>query len=336
MADKNNTMLFNKVDFIQQSIDPKLIHFDELALQLYSYQLKHNPLLHQYAVLTNDKTTIKSVNDFRFLPISFFKKHEVKSGHFQPQAIYTSSTTSGGIPSKHFVADIKIYNKSYLTAFHQFYGPPNQYVFLCLLPNYLERKGSSLIDMAQGLIDASNQPESGFYLYDFEKLAQTIKQLLKERKQIFLLGVTFALLDFAEQFAIDLKNTIVMETGGMKGRREEQTRIEIHDFLKENFKVKQIHSEYGMTELLSQAYAKRDGIFNCAPWMKLVITDLNDPFTIMPTGKAGIINVIDLANVDSCAFIQTQDLGRLLADGTFEVLGRMDNSEIRGCNLMYV
>jgi hypothetical protein len=190
--------------------------------------------------------------------------------------------------------------------------------------------------MAQGLIEASKQPESGFYLYDFEKLAQTIQQLLKEKKRIFLLGVTFALLDFAEQFAVDLKNTIVMETGGMKGRREEKTRFEVHDYLKEKFQVQQIHSEYGMTELLSQAYAKCDGLFTCAPWMKVVITDLNDPFTIMPTGKAGIINVIDLANIDSCAFIQTQDLGRLLTDGTFEVLGRVDNSEVRGCNLMYV
>ena len=336
MADKNSTMLFNKVDFIQRSIDSKLIHFDELALQLYSYQLKHNHLLHQYAALTNDKTIIKSVNDCRFLPISFFKQYEVKSGNFQPQTIYTSSTTSGGTPSKHFVADIEIYNKSYLTAFQQFYGPTNQYVFLCLLPNYLERKGSSLIDMAQGLIEASKQPESGFYLYNFEKLAQTIQQLLKEKKRIFLLGVTFALLDFAEQFALDLKDTIVMETGGMKGRRAEKTRFEVHDYLKEKFQVQQIHSEYGMTELLSQAYAKCDGLFTCAPWMKVVITDLNDPFTIMPTGKAGIINVIDLANIDSCAFIQTQDLGRLLTDGTFEVLGRIDNSEVRGCNLMYV
>jgi hypothetical protein len=336
MADKNSTMLFNKVDFIQQSIDSKLIHFDELALQLYSYQLKHNPLLHQFVKLTNDKTTVKSLNDCRFLPVSFFKKHEVKTGNFQPQSIYTSSTTSGGVPSKHYVADHAIYQLSYLTGFQKFYGSPKQYVFLCLLPNYLERTGSSLIDMAQGLIDASEHPKSGFYLYDFKKLAQTIQQLLKENKQIFLLGVTFALLDFAEQFKLDLKNTIVMETGGMKGRREEQTRIEIHDFLKENFKVKEIHSEYGMTELLSQAYAKCDGIFNCAPWMKIVITDLNDPFTLMPTGKAGIINVIDLANVDSCAFIQTQDIGRLLDDGTFEVLGRMDNSEVRGCNLMYV
>jgi hypothetical protein len=329
-------MLFNKVDFIQQSIDSKLIHFDELALQLYLYQLKHNIVLHQYVALTNDKTDVKSVGDFRFLPVNFFKQHQVTSGSFQPQTIFTSSTTTGGIPSKHFVADMSIYHKSYLTAFNQFYGSPTQYVFLCLLPNYLERQGSSLIDMAQGLIDASKQPESGFYLYDFEKLAQTIQHVLKQHKQLFLLGVTFALLDFAEQFPMDLKNTIVMETGGMKGRKEEQTRFEIHEFLKNKFKVQHIHSEYGMTELLSQAYSKGDGKFVCPPWMKIVITDLNDPFTLMPTEKAGIINVIDLANVDSCAFIQTQDLGRLLADGTFEVLGRMDNSEVRGCNLMYV
>jgi hypothetical protein len=329
-------MLFNKVDFIQQSIDSKLIHFDELALQLYIHQLKHNAILHQYAALTNGNTSVKSVNDFRFLPVNFFKQHQVITGNYTPQTVYTSSTTTGGIPSKHYVADVSIYQKSYLTAFQQFYGSPTDYVFLCLLPNYLERTGSSLIDMAQGLIDVSKQPESGFYLYDFEKLAQTIKQVLAQQKQVFLLGVTFALIDFAEKYPMDLKTTIVMETGGMKGRKEEQTRFEIHEFLKHQFQLTHIHSEYGMTELLSQAYSKGDGKFVCPPWMKIVITDLNDPFTLMPTGKAGIINVIDLANIDSCAFIQTQDLGRLLADGTFEVLGRMDNSEVRGCNLMYV
>jgi hypothetical protein len=270
------------------------------------------------------------------LPVNFFKQHQVITHNYTPQTIYTSSTTTGGIPSKHYVADVAIYQKSYLTAFQQFYGSPKQYVFLCLLPNYLERKGSSLIDMAQGLIDASEQPESGFYLYDFDKLAQSIQQVLTQQKQVFLLGVTYALLDFAEQFPMDLKNTIVMETGGMKGRKEEQTRFELHEFLKHKFQVEHIHSEYGMTELLSQAYSKGDGKFACPPWMKIVITDLNDPFTLMPTSRAGIINVIDLANLDSCAFIQTQDLGRLLDDGSFEVLGRMDNSEVRGCNLMYV
>ncbi|MBP9689477.1 MAG: acyl transferase [Bacteroidia bacterium] len=329
-------MLFNKVDFIQQSINSKLIHFDELALQLYHHQLKNNVILQEYHTLTNKIINPKSINNISFLPVSFFKNQQVKTGEFTPQVIYTSSTTSGGIPSKHFVADKSIYAQSYLTAFKHFYGDPKQYVFLCLLPNYLERDGSSLIDMAQGLIEASNQTESGFYLYDFDKLATTIKEVLSQNKRIFLLGVTFALLDFAEQFPMDLQYTIVMETGGMKGRKQEQTRIEIHDYLKNQFNITTIHSEYGMTELLSQGYSKGEGVFECAPWMKVVITDLNDPFTLMPTGKAGIINVIDLANVDSCAFIETQDLGRLLANGCFEVLGRMDNTEVRGCNLMYV
>ncbi len=336
MADKNSTMLFNKVDFIQQSIDSKLIHFDELALQLYSYQLKHNPLLHQFVKLTNDKTIVKSLNDCRFLPVSFFKKHEVKTGNFQPQTIFTSSTTSGGVPSKHYVADNAIYQLSYLAGFQKFYGSPKQYVFLCLLPNYLERTGSSLIDMAQGLIDASEHPKSGFYLYDFKKLAQTIQQLLKENKQIFLLGVTFALLDFAEQFKLDLKNTIVMETGGMKGRREEQTRIEIHDFLKENFKVKQIHSEYGMTELFSQAYSKGLGVYSCPPWMKILIRDSTDPKKYYNNNHSGCINCIDLANMYSCPFISTKDIGKMQGNNFFEVLGRMDQSDVRGCNLMVV
>ncbi len=329
-------MLFNKADFIQQSINSKLIHFDELALQLYHHQLKYNVILQEYHKLTNKNINPKSINQVSFLPVSFFKNQQVKTGEFTPQVTYTSSTTSGGIPSKHFVADKSIYTQSYLTAFEHFYGNPNQYVFLCLLPNYLERDGSSLIDMAQGLIEASKQTESGFYLYDFDKLSTTIKEVLSQNKRIFLLGVTFALLDFAEQYPMNLKDTIVMETGGMKGRKQEQTRLEIHDYLKTQFNITTIHSEYGMTELLSQGYSKGEGVFECAPWMKVVITDLNDPFTLMPTGKAGIINVIDLANVDSCAFIETQDLGRLLANGCFEVLGRMDNTEVRGCNLMYV
>lgn len=330
-------MQFNTNNFISQSIRSKLTHFDELAIQLYNHQVQHNEVLARYLSMINENKLVSSMAAMKFLPINFFKTQAVTTGNFTPEIIFTSSATTGNIPSKHLVANHWIYEKSYHTAFEQFYGPATDYTFLCLLPNYLERQGSSLVDMAQGLINASQNPDSGFYLYDFEKLAQTLTRLNKEGKKVFLLGVTFALIDFAAQFPMNLSDDVIItETGGMKGRKEEQTRAEIHTFLKQQFGVTQIHSEYGMTELLSQAYSKGNGIFVCAPWMQVIITDPNDPFCIMPIGKAGIINVIDLANVSSCAFIQTQDLGRLLPDGQFEVLGRMDYSETRGCNLMYV
>ena len=330
-------MQFNTNNFISQSIRSKLTHFDELAIQLYNHQVQHNQVLARYLSMINENKLVSSITAMKFLPINFFKTQAVTTGNFTPEIIFTSSATTGNIPSKHLVANHWIYEKSYHAAFEHFYGPATDYTFLCLLPNYLERQGSSLVDMAQGLINASLNLDSGFYLYDFEKLAQTLTHLTKEGKKVFLLGVTFALIDFAAQFPMKLsENVIVMETGGMKGRKEEQTRAEIHNYLKQQLGVTQIHSEYGMTELLSQAYSEGNGTFSCPPWMQIVITDPNDPFCILPIGKAGIINVIDLANVASCAFIQTQDLGRLLPDGQFEVLGRMDYSETRGCNLMYV
>jgi hypothetical protein len=322
---------FKRDDFIRHAIDSNLTQFDELAAELYGYQKAHNLVFNQFIATT----ATASRQDFRFLPVEFFKKFEVKSGNFSPQKIFTSSTTSGSVPAKHFVANEMYYQKSYTKAFELFYGNPQQYVFLCLLPSYLERSGSSLIDMAEGLIKQSGDDLSGFYLYDFEKLSAAIKNVQQQGKRVFLLGVTFALIDFAEQFTGSLEHDIVMETGGMKGRRAEQTRQEIHAFLNEKFKTPTIHSEYGMTELLSQAYSKGNGVFVCPPWMKVVITDVQDPFCEMPIGKAGLINIIDLANVDSCAFIQTSDIGKLNADGSFEVLGRMDHSEVRGCNLMY-
>ena len=321
---------FDKDKFIPRAIHSKLTQFDELAADLYSYQSTNNPVLQKFI-----KSTVTREASMRFLPVEFFKTHEVITGAAEPELVFTSSTTSGGIPSRHYVAKKSIYEKSYLECFRSFYGEPADYVFLCLLPSYLERSGSSLIDMAQGLISKSCNADSGFYLYDFDKLNDTIQRVQQNGKRIFLLGVTFALLDFAEVFSGSLAHAIVMETGGMKGRKQEQTREEIHQSLRAKFKVDHIHSEYGMTELLSQAYSKQDGKFNCPPWMKIVITDLQDPFCILPMGKAGLINVIDLANVDSCAFIQTSDIGRLHTDGSFEVLGRMDHSEVRGCNLMY-
>lgn len=329
-------MTFNEDTFIQQCLQPKLIHFDELALALYKHQLANNKLLQKYAATINASLNPTHFSDIVFLPVSFFKTHQVTTGNFTPQAIYTSSTTTGQTPAKHHVAKNSIYAQSYQTAFSLYYGNPANYVFLCLLPNYLERTGSSLISMMEGLITLSKQTQQGFYLNNFDALNAALKQELSNGKKVFLFGVTYALLDFAEQHPQDLSNCIIMETGGMKGRKQEQTRIEVHQYLKQQFNAKQIHSEYGMTELLSQAYATNDGLYICPPWMRIFITDVNDPFALLPEGKSGIINVIDLANISSCGFIQTQDIGKLNHDGSFEVLGRADYSEARGCSLMYV
>lgn len=329
-------MTFNEKNFIHEYLHPNLSNFDELALRLYHHQLDHNVILHNYVHLTQSSKRPQTLAEVTFLPIQFFKTHAVKTGSFNDEAVFTSSSTTGITPSKHHVASMALYQQTYLKAFSQAYGNPEQYVFLCLLPNYLERTGSSLVSMAQGLIEASAQQEEGFYLYNFNELQNCLNKPLPSSKQFFLLGVTFALLDFASTYPQPLQQTIVMETGGMKGRGPEKTREEIHTYLKQQLQIQQIHSEYGMTELLSQAYSKGEGRYVCPPWMKVVITDINDPFTKLKIGKAGLINVIDLANIHSCAFIQTQDIGRLHPDGTFEVLGRVDFSESRGCNLMYV
>ncbi len=279
---------------------------------------------------------VKQVTDIPYLPTAFFKSHEVKTGQYDAETIYTSSTTTGGIPSKHYVKHQSIYETSFLKAFHLFYGSPDQYAILALLPSYLERDGSSLISMAHTLIEKSGKPESGFYLNNLGELQQTILRL-QQQTPVLLLGVTFALLDFAEQFPMDLsQNVIVMETGGMKGRRKELIRSEVHEILLSRLHLKQVHSEYGMTELLSQAYAADNGRYHCPPWMKVKLTDPNDPLTLLPDNKTGLINIIDLANIHSCAFIQTSDIGRTYPDGTFEVLGRMDQSDVRGCSLMYL
>lgn len=323
-------MPFNRDAFFTRAISSKLIHFDELAEDLYRFQQLNNPVLQNFI-----KQTRGTPAGFRFLPVELFKTQQVCSGQFDPELVFTSSTTSGGVPSRHLVREKRIYTASYLEGFRFFYGDPSAYTFLCLLPSYLERQGSSLIEMARGLISLSNDPDSGFYLYDFEQLESTIKRVKQRGRRPFLLGVTFALLDFAETCRTSLAGTIVMETGGMKGRKSELTRNEVHELLGRSLGVDRIHAEYGMTELLSQAYAKKDGLFTCPPWMKVFISDPNDPFCLLPPGKTGIINVIDLANIDSCAFIQTSDLGRLHENGSFEVLGRMDHSEVRGCSLMY-
>lgn len=270
------------------------------------------------------------------MPIEVFKSQTVISGEFKPQEIFTSSGTTGMETSKHFVQELDLYTKSFRKGFELFYGPVSNYCVLALLPAYLERTGSSLVYMANDFINQSRHPLSGFYLNDLSQLAENLKKLEKENQPTLLLGVSFALLDLAEQFPQKLSNTIVMETGGMKGRRKELTRDELHTILKRGFGLDKIHSEYGMTELLSQAYSTGDGVFNCPPWMRVLIREQSDPLSYAPAGKTGGINVIDLANIDSCSFIATSDLGRLHTNGNFEVLGRFDSSDVRGCNLMVV
>lgn len=311
--------------------------FDGNALALFQYQYKNNNLYRAFTdALKIKPESVKELTQIPFLPISFFKSHKILTGNFDEIPLrFESSGTTGEITSKHFVADERIYRTSLLAGFEQFYGSVKDYTFLALLPSYLERQNASLVHMAKVLMEESNQPYNGFYLNEYEKLAQTLQALVAEGKKVLLLGVTFALLDFAEQFPADLKDVIVMETGGMKGRREEMTREQVHTFLKKKWKVKHIHSEYGMTELLSQAYAMQEGKFLPSATMKVLVRDINDPLDIKATGT-GCLNIIDLANIYSCCFIATEDIGTIASDGSFEVKGRIDHSALRGCNLMVV
>ena len=309
--------------------------FQEVALHVFKHQFSNNKTYRSFCDLLyihpSDVTTIEQIP---FLPIEFFKTKKILSSLEEIQEIFTSSGTTGSVKSKHMITDLEWYEKSYLKGFTSFYGNPEDYVILALLPNYLEQKGSSLVYMANDLIKKSKHPKSGFYLQNLSELAKNIVHLENENKKILLLGTSFALLDIVEQYPFVLKNTIIMETGGMKGRRKEITRKELHERLKRGFGVSAIHSEYGMTELLSQAYSKGKGVFNCPPWMRILIRDTEDPLTILSKEKSGGINVMDLANYNSCSFIATQDLGKVYSDNTFEVIGRFDNSDIRGCNLM--
>lgn len=309
--------------------------FNTQALKVFQFQFKHNRVYRSFCdLLYKHPGDISNYRDIPFLPIEFFKSREILSSDDKIQQIFSSSGTTGSITSKHYVTDLSVYESSFRAGFKLAYGNIKDYVVLALLPSYLERDGSSLIYMVNDMITESNQPESGFYLNNLSELTHKLTQLDKAGKRILLIGVSFALLDLVEQHKFQLNNTIVMETGGMKGRRKELIREELHSILKKGFGVKQIHSEYGMTELLSQGYSKGDGIFDCPPWMKILTRDPEDALTIQNTGKTGGINVIDLANINSCAFIATQDLGRVKQDQTFEIIGRFDNSDIRGCNLM--
>lgn len=349
--------------------------FEEAALEVFRFQYANNPLYATFTdTLNTDTGKVDSLSKIPFLPISFFKSHIVRSTEFLSETIFESSGTTGTVNSKHYIKDLDIYQQSFLNGFRQFYGNPADWCIIGLLPSYLERKNSSLVHMVDRLVQLSGHEHSGFYLNEYGKLHTILQKLEAAQQKTLLIGVTFALLDFAEQYPLPLKHTIVMETGGMKGRREEMTRQEVHAFLKQRFDLQYVHSEYGMTELLSQAYSKGDGIFSCPPWMKVLVREEDDPLNVkseignrkskmgdqnntfdfrfpisdftaaspqsLPTigGESavatGIINVIDLANIYSCSFIATDDAGKLHPDGSFEVTGRIDNSDIRGCSLM--
>ncbi len=317
--DFNNTL----DDFLKHS--EKLIHYHRLSNPVYSAYTNHL-----------EKTTdqVNKLEDIIFLPVELFKTHQIITNNGSVDKVFESSGTTGTTTSKHYIHDISIYKKSYLTGFQYFYGNPGDYCILAMLPSYSERSGSSLITMMEGLISRSIHPCSGFYNKDYKKLKNVLLTLEKNQQKTLLIGVSFALTEFAEKNPMNLEHTIVMETGGMKGRREEITREELHQLLSKQLGIQKVHSEYGMTELLSQAYSKGHGRFKTPPWMKILIRDPYDPFSYLHHGKTGGINIIDLANIYSCPFIATRDLGKMHPDGTFEVLGRFDQSDTRGCNML--
>lgn len=309
--------------------------FNALAIEIFRFQLKNNLIYQKFVeFLSIDADSIDHYSQIPFLPIEFFKTQKVISGEFTPEVEFTSSGTSRMNTSKHLVKEKMIYEKSFSKAFELFFGQPEEYVILALLPSYLERGGSSLVFMVDWLIKNSRQAESGFYLNNHEELFDALIKLRDSKKKVLLIGVSYALLDLAENFPLVFPDLLIMETGGMKGMRKEVVRSELHETLKSAYHTKNILSEYGMTELLSQAYSMGDGIFSCPPWMNVIIRDPDDPLSAMPFEKIGGINIIDLANFYSCSFIATQDLGSRYLNGTFEVLGRFDNSDVRGCNLM--
>lgn len=315
---------------------------EKLALEIFRFQYQYTAIYRQYVdALGVIPHAVNRINDIPFLPIRFFKSHAVQAGAFDPALIFESSGTTGSINSRHLVKDAGLYKKSFTLGFERFYGPASNWCIIGLLPSYLERQHSSLVYMVNELIRLSGHPQSGFYLNEYEKLAAVLSALEEKAQPTLLIGVTFGLLDFAERKDLPaLRHTTVMETGGMKGRRRELVRQEVHDLLSDAFKIQQVHSEYGMTELLSQAYSKGNGLFSCPPWMQVLVRDEADPLSILQPEKdrpvSGAVNIIDLANVHSCSFIATDDAAKLYPDGSFEILGRLDNSDIRGCSLMAV
>ncbi len=309
--------------------------FSEVALKIFKFQFENNPVYRSFCdLLYKHPSDITCVEDIPFLPIQFFKSHQVLSSTSNIQTTFTSSGTTGSTTSKHHITNLDLYKESFRKGFQQFYGNIEDYVILALLPSYLERQGSSLVYMVNDMITQSKHPESGFYLDNISELKEQLISLDSNGQKVLLIGVSFALLDLVEAYKFQLNHTIVMETGGMKGRRKEIIRDELHSILKKGFGVDSIHSEYGMTELLSQAYSKGNGIFKCPNWMKVLTRDPEDALTLQKPQKTGGINIIDLANLNSCSFIATQDLGRVATNNSFEIIGRFDASDVRGCNLM--
>lgn len=319
------------------------VDFDRLALAVFKYQSKNNLIYKKYIeLLGRDVSDVHEIHEIPFLPVSAFKTNRVITGTFEPEIIFKSSGTTGSVASKHYVRSLSLYEHSFIKSFTKQYGNPNKMAILCLLPSYLERGGSSLVYMADKLMQISNNPENGFFLDEFEILAEKIKEREASALPTLLLGVSYAVLDFGEVLPMKLKHTIIMETGGMKGRRKELSKIELHEKIGNLFGVEKIHSEYGMTEMMSQAYSTGNGIFEAGIGLKLLIRREDDPLDIRiatvdnKQPLTGGVNIIDLHNIHSCSFIATEDLGRLYPDGRFEILGRLENSETRGCGLMYM
>ncbi|MCP9751096.1 acyl transferase [Ferruginibacter sp. HRS2-29] len=315
--------------------------FEETALRVFLYQYEHTAFYRTYCnTIRIDPVRVDSLEKIPFLPIQFFKSATITSGDFVPQVIFESSGTTGSVNSRHLLKDTGFYEESFLKTFGLFYGDIQDWCIIGLLPSYLERKSSSLVYMVNELIRRSGHASAGFYLYEHQQLHDTLLANETAGQKTLLIGVTYALLDFAASYRMQLNHTVVMETGGMKGRREELTRAEVQGILKDKLGLKKVHSEYGMTELLSQAYSLGEGIFQCPPWMKVLLRAEDDPFEItipekmLVESKGGVTNIIDLANLYSCSFIATDDIGKLYSNGHFEILGRLDNSDIRGCGLM--
>lgn len=309
-----------------------------LALEIFRYQAEENPVYRSFLTYLNvNPDVISHYTDIPFMPVGFFKDHVVVTGDSKSaEKVFTSSSTTGTVPSRHFICDLRLYEESFLKAFRLFYGDVANYRFLALLPGYLERTGSSLVYMLDFMIRMTEVNGSGFFLHDHAALETRLLQPEEGAVKTILFGASYALLDFSERHPIDLSHAIIMETGGMKGRHREMIREELHNLLCQRFHSEMIHSEYGMTELLSQAFSQGNGVYKAPPWMKVLVRDPNDPLTLLPEGKTGGINVIDLADIYSCSFISTQDLGRTMEDGSFEILGRFDESDVRGCNLLVV
>jgi phenylacetate-coenzyme A ligase PaaK-like adenylate-forming protein len=337
MTQTNEILLRNKILTVNDK------NFDAIAIEVFNLQYSNNITYRSYCdILSINPAEIKTIEKIPFLPIQFFKTKEIKTTAFEPASIFESSGTTGSINSKHFVKDLSLYEESFLQTFRQFYGNEKDYCIIGLLPSYLERKGSSLVYMVNALIQKSTHKNSGFYLYEYEKLKSVLLENEAAKQPTILIGVTYALIDFAEQNEMQLQHTIVMETGGMKGRREELSRTQVHKILSSKLGISKIHSEYGMTELLSQAYSKGDGIFECPTYMRILIRSEDNPLEVIGHFSSekkyfnGGINIIDLANLYSCSFIATDDAGKIYANKTFEIIGRLENSDARGCGLMIV